>query len=60
LHAAGDAYTTFVLQLQRCVFETQQRMFAEIGGPSSSGARGVHALEGAETVEEWWGYDQEG
>ena len=36
------------------------RMFAEIGGPSSSGARGVHALEGAETAEEWWGYNQEG
>ena len=26
----------------------------------SSGARGVHALEGAGTTEEWWGYDQEG
>ena len=41
-------------------FETQQRMFAELSGPSSSGARGVHALESAETAEEWWGYDQEG
>ena len=36
-------------------FETQQRMFAELSGPSSSGARGVHALESAETAEEWWG-----
>ena len=35
-------------------------MFAELTGPSSSGARGVHALESAETAEEWWGYDQEG
>ena len=35
-------------------------MFAKLSGPSSSGARGVHALEGAGTTEEWWGYDQEG
>ena len=40
--------------LLRLRFETQQRMFAELSGPSSSGARGVHALEGAETAEEWW------
>ena len=35
-------------------------MFVELSGSTSSGARGVHALEGAETTEEWWGYDQEG
>jgi len=51
LHAAGDAYTDFRTAALR--FETQQRMFAELSGPSSSGARGVHALEGAETAEEW-------
>ena len=58
LHAAGDAYTD--LRTAALRFETQQRMFAELSGPSSSGARGVHALESAETAEEWWGYDQEG
>eukprot|EP00435_Cladocopium_sp_Y103_P042348 s2111_g11.t1 len=35
-------------------------MFVELSGSSSSGARGVHALEGADNAEEWWGYDQEG
>ena len=58
LHVAGDPYTD--LRTAALRFETQQRMFAELSGPSSSGARGVHALESAETAEEWWGYDQEG
>eukprot|EP00435_Cladocopium_sp_Y103_P018792 s5092_g4.t1 len=58
LHAAGDAYVDFRAAALR--FEQQQRMFAELSGSSSSGARGVHALESAETAEEWWGYDQEG
>ena len=58
LHATGDAYTDFRTAALR--FETQQRMFGELGGPSFSGARGVHALEGGETAEEWRGYDQEG
>ena len=58
LHAAGDAYVDFRSAALR--FEQQQRMFVELSGSSSSGARGVHALEGADTTEEWWGYDQEG
>ena len=58
LHAAGDAYVDFRAAALR--FEQQQRMFVELSGTSSSGARGVHALESAETTEEWWGYDQEG
>eukprot|EP00435_Cladocopium_sp_Y103_P016683 s4940_g4.t1 len=58
LHAAGDAYVDFRAAALR--FEQQQRMFVELSGSSSSGARGVHALEGANNTEEWWGYDQEG
>eukprot|EP00435_Cladocopium_sp_Y103_P040784 s2263_g11.t1 len=58
-HAAGDAYVDFRAAALR--FEQQQRMFVELSGSSSSsGARGVHALEGADNTEEWWGYDQEG
>ena len=57
LHASssvGDA------ALLRCFLRRSNAMFAKLSGPSSSGARGVHALEGAGTTEEWWGYDQEG
>jgi hypothetical protein len=36
LHAVGDAYADFRTAALR--FETQQRMFAELSGPSSSGA----------------------
>ena len=49
-----------IFVLQRCVLRRSNACFGELGGPSFSGARGVHALEGGETAEEWRGYDQEG